>query len=246
MTIDTLPDDGAPQRVTVRPARTQDTRLIQAYIRSLSPASRRNRFLGPLNELSAIELHRMTHSDHGSYPALLAEIVVEGVRTMIGEARYAVMPDGFTCEFAVSVAEPWRRRKLGTLLVGIVASRAVALGIRYLVGDVFRSNDAVIALARKTGFAVTESAADARLVKITKNLSLLAATSFRNELASQSWSIADGLSYGTPTVRQETAAVRDFEPVFDGQGPALFQSLAIMEYLDETHPQPPLLPQAPI
>ena len=29
----------------------------------------------------------------------------------------------------------------------------------------------------------------------------------------------------------------------DGDGPALFQSLAIMEYLDETHPQPPLLPQ---
>ena len=28
-----------------------------------------------------------------------------------------------------------------------------------------------------------------------------------------------------------------------GEGPALFQSLAIMEYLDETHPQPPLLPQ---
>ncbi len=28
----------------------------------------------------------------------------------------------------------------------------------------------------------------------------------------------------------------------DGDGPALFQSLAIMEYLDETHPQPPLLP----
>ena len=29
----------------------------------------------------------------------------------------------------------------------------------------------------------------------------------------------------------------------DGDGPVLFQSLAIMEYLDETHPQPPLLPQ---
>ncbi len=29
----------------------------------------------------------------------------------------------------------------------------------------------------------------------------------------------------------------------DGQGPVLFQSLAIMEYLDETHPQPALLPQ---
>jgi maleylacetoacetate isomerase len=29
----------------------------------------------------------------------------------------------------------------------------------------------------------------------------------------------------------------------DGKGPILFQSLAIMEYLEETHPMPPLLPK---
>ncbi len=29
-------------------------------------------------------------------------------------------------------------------------------------------------------------------------------------------------------------------------GPVLFQSMAIMEYLEETHPQPPLLPRDPI
>ena len=31
----------------------------------------------------------------------------------------------------------------------------------------------------------------------------------------------------------------------DGEGPILFQSIAIMEYLDETRPEPPLLPKDP-
>lgn len=33
--------------------------------------------------------------------------------------------------------------------------------------------------------------------------------------------------------------------VLDDNGPPLFQSLAIMEYLNETHPHPPLLPASP-
>jgi hypothetical protein len=199
MTIDALPDERhqihavhlpCGEKVTVRPARAQDTGRIQAYIRNLSPASRRNRFLGSLNEVSANELYGMTHKEHGSQPALIAENIAEGACTMVGEARYAVVRDGFNCEFAISVAAAWRRKMLGTLLVGIIASRAKALGLRYLVGDVFRSNEAMIALARRTGFAVTWPVADARLVKITRDLSLLDAAQPWNELASQSWLIA--------------------------------------------------------
>jgi GNAT superfamily N-acetyltransferase len=164
------------EKVTVRPARPQDTGMIQGYMRGLSSASRRNRFLGSLNEVSANELYSMTHTNRCSHPALIVENVVEGACTMIGEARYAVAPDGFRCEFAVSVKETWRRKKLGTLLVGIVANRARGLGLHYLVGDVFHSNEAMTALARKTKFAVTGPVGDARLVKITKDLSLLDTT----------------------------------------------------------------------
>jgi maleylacetoacetate isomerase len=33
--------------------------------------------------------------------------------------------------------------------------------------------------------------------------------------------------------------------LIDGDGPVLYESLAILEYLDETHPKPPLLPSDP-
>jgi maleylacetoacetate isomerase len=50
---------------------------------------------------------------------------------------------------------------------------------------------------------------------------------------------------------QRAAAYRAVNPMMaipaliDGDGPALFESLAIIEYLDETHPDPPLLPRDP-
>jgi maleylacetoacetate isomerase len=51
--------------------------------------------------------------------------------------------------------------------------------------------------------------------------------------------------------KQREEAYRKINPqmvlpaLIDGDGPVLFQSLAIMEYLDETHPDPPLLPKEP-
>ncbi len=48
---------------------------------------------------------------------------------------------------------------------------------------------------------------------------------------------------------QREAAYRAVNPMMalpaliDGEGPILFESLAIIEYLDETHPSPPLLPR---
>jgi hypothetical protein len=75
-------------------------------------------------------------------------------------------------------------------LIGIIEDRAKALGVRYLVGDVFRSNEAMMALARNAGFAVTRPVLDDRLVRITKALSVLDGAQARNEVLSQAWSIA--------------------------------------------------------
>ena len=187
MRIDAPPDWPPSQRwhvlgdglVTVRPAGPEDAERIGAYIRGLSFASRYTRFLGPVNELAPADLHRMTHGNDAAPPALIVESGDGDARTVIGEARYAF--DGITCEFALSVSDAWRGRGVGTLLMGIMEERAKVRGAHYLVGDVLRSNQPMLALARKLGFAVTRPVLDDRLFKVTKRLSRLDAAQASNE-----------------------------------------------------------------
>jgi len=159
--------DGA--RVTVRAACPADAGRIQDYGRTLSPSSRYDRFLAPMNELSPAEL---AHIGVGGEmrATLMAETKIAGARIMIGEARYAAS-DGVTCEIALSVADGWRGRGVGTLLMDHLECRARRLGATMLVGDVLRSNVAMRTLARKSAFDLAGVPADARLARIVKDIS---------------------------------------------------------------------------
>jgi RimJ/RimL family protein N-acetyltransferase len=160
-----LPDGS---RVTVRAACPWDAARVQDYVRSLLPSSRYDRFLAPLNELSPGELARIG-ADGETQATLIAEMKIAGARVIIGEARYAV--DGDACEIALSVGEAWRGRGVGTLLLDILECRARSFRAGKLIGDVLRSNAAMRTLARKSGFDQAGVPADARLVRIVKDIS---------------------------------------------------------------------------
>jgi GNAT superfamily N-acetyltransferase len=158
------------ESLTLRPITPDDSEVLQAYVRGLSPESRYNRFFGALQELPPAELERVTHLDRRYDLALVAETDVGAVSIVIGEARHAFTPDRLECEFALSVADDWRGRGIGTLLTAEMECRARSLGARRLTAEILRANEPMKAVALKTGFSMADVPRDARLVRIVKEL----------------------------------------------------------------------------
>jgi acetyltransferase len=160
--------------VTVRLMEPHETGALQSYIRSLSPQSRRNRFLGALNELSTAELNRLGRLDPAQQAVLLAEIEIGGARKIIAEARYALLLEGTQCEIALSVTDHRQRQGLGTLLLEILERRASDLGAHSVIAEALHSNEAVKGLFRKAGFIIRSDIEDASLVRMAKVIRPLA------------------------------------------------------------------------
>jgi GNAT superfamily N-acetyltransferase len=193
--------------VTLRPIGPCDAGVLQAYVRALSPAARYNRFFGALNELPPAELDRVLHLDRKYELALLVETRVDGAPIVIGEARYALASDRLEAELALSVADDWRGKGLGTLLLADIECRTRTLGAWHLGADVLRSNEPMKALARKVGFLMADVPRDAKLVRIVKNLALSQAAGPCETLTASDPAIAAD----TPVdlLRRPRAGVRD-------------------------------------
>jgi GNAT superfamily N-acetyltransferase len=138
--------------VLVRPVLPQDADLHQAFVRQLSPLSRRRRFHGPMVELSASALRYMTEVDYKTHLAILAAVFVDGVERQVAEARWVRRSDEpDAADFALAVADDWQRSGLGTRLLRRLERGARENGVQRLYGDVLHSNQPMIDCMRRTG-----------------------------------------------------------------------------------------------
>jgi RimJ/RimL family protein N-acetyltransferase len=156
--------------VTLRFVEPHDADALQAYFRALTVRSRYNRFLGAMSELPQTELRRFTHAGEGDRFSVVATMSIDGHETIVGEARYAFDPDTDNFEFGLSIDDRWQGQGIGSALLGNMECRAAAFGARRLFGDTLRSNDVMISLARKSGFAFTNSPGDWKLVRFEKHI----------------------------------------------------------------------------
>jgi len=171
--------------LTVRFVGADEGEALQGYFRQLSIQSRHSRFLGAVSELSASELGHFTHVGENNRFSVVAALMVEGREIIVGEARYGFDSATASFEFGISIDDRWQRQGIASALLGNLECRAAALGAQHMFGDTLRSNAAMIALARKSGFAFTRHPDDWKLARFEKPVDPM-----RQDIPCASWKLA--------------------------------------------------------
>jgi RimJ/RimL family protein N-acetyltransferase len=173
------------QSLTIRFVEPRDGEALQGYFRALTVRSRYNRFLGAMRELPKSVLEHFIHAGEDDRFSVIATIMVDGFETIVGEARYAFDADTDHFEFGLSIDDRWQGQGIGAALLKNMECRAAAFGAVRLFGDTLRSNEAMIGLARKSGFAFTNSPGDWKLVRFEKHIDITP-----QEIPCASWRLA--------------------------------------------------------
>ena len=140
--------DGAT--VIVRPIRPSDRDLLLDGFERLSPQSRYRRFLAPMDDLSEPMLRHLTEVDHHDHEAIGAIDPASGHG--IGIARFVRLADRpDAAEAAVTVADDWQGRGLGTVLLGALADRARSEGIHVFTAIVLAANEEMLEVLEHVG-----------------------------------------------------------------------------------------------
>jgi acetyltransferase len=156
--------------MVLRRIRADDAAALQAFVRALSPTSRRLRFHVALNELPAATLHALTRVDQRAHVAFVLVSTENGEERIVGEARYVVADDGETAEFGIAVADACRGQGLADRLLEALAEAARAAGLRWLVGEVLADNARMRAFMCRRGFAETTRGVESGLVRVERCL----------------------------------------------------------------------------
>lgn len=156
--------------IIIRPIRPEDAVIEQDFFHNLSEQSRYFRFMQRLNELTQDMLIRFTQLDYSRELALIAVTYTEEKEIELGVARYAMNPDGQSCEFALVVADNWQKKGIGSRLMRALINSARQQGFKRMEGEILSSNSHMRRLAEDLGFVVTPSPDEPTVLQALKQL----------------------------------------------------------------------------
>jgi len=135
------------EMVTIRPIRITDAAMEEDFIRRLSPRTKHYRFLGGVRELSPAQVSKLCDVDGRHSMAFVATVCRDGREMEIGVSRYAPNSRSDVREIAVTVADDWQHKGLGTKLMNQLIQSARCAGVKQLYSIDLSDNAAMRALA---------------------------------------------------------------------------------------------------
>ena len=156
--------------ITIRPMRPEDAMLVKQFVHELSDESKYFRYMNSVQELTEEMLARLTQLDYSRELALVAVVEEFGKEVGLGVSRYAINPDGKTCEFALVIADNISGKGLGQKLMVSLMDAARSNGLSVIEGEVLNNNHKMLKLMNRLGFELKSSEEDQGVMKVSKVL----------------------------------------------------------------------------
>ena len=139
-------------RALVRPIQPDDKDRLRRGLAQLSTESRYLRFHAPLVELSDEQLAYLTEIDYRNHMAWVALDPARPDEPGMAVARYVRLDDDPTAaEAAITVADAYQGRGLGSVLLGILARSAREQGIQTFRSYVLEENTPMLRIFERLG-----------------------------------------------------------------------------------------------
>jgi acetyltransferase len=140
--------------VTIRPIRPEDAPKLQSAFKRLSTQSVYYRFLQVFSQLTDQQARDFSNLDYHQRMALVAETHEAGESSLIGVARYAMLPgdEPGLAESAVVVIDEYQKRGLGSLLLRRLVRYARSHDVQTFLATVHVSNAQIMRFVKRSGF----------------------------------------------------------------------------------------------
>jgi acetyltransferase len=140
--------------ILLRPIKPEDEPLWLDLLGSCSKESIYSRFRYNFHYDSHEIATQFCFIDYAREIAIVAEVIEDGKKKLIGVGRLIADLDHETVEYAVLISDAWQKKELGTLLTEYCVEIARQWHLKRIAAETTKDNQAMITVFRKLGFNV--------------------------------------------------------------------------------------------
>lgn len=148
----TILQDGT--EVVLRPIKPEDEPLWLEMLGSCSKESLYSRFRYFFHWQSHEVATRYCYIDYDREIAIVAEIIEDGKKKLIGVGRLIADPDHETVEYAILIPDAWQQKDLGNIITDFCMEVAIGRKFKKIVAQTTTDNKRMISVFQKRGFEI--------------------------------------------------------------------------------------------